>query len=68
MKLQILGTVALIVNTGAFVTARLKGVSIETDYEVANQRNAIVASQAVGFQRIQAATAAIALLAGAANA
>ena len=52
------GTAAVCVYTPGFVIGRLRGVSLETDYEVANQRNALVASQAIGFTRLQGATAA----------
>ena len=52
------GSTAVCIYTPGFVIGRLRGVSIESDYEVANQRNAIVASQAIGFSRIQNAQAA----------
>ena len=52
------GSTAVCIYTPGFVIGRLRGVSIESDYEVAAQRNAIVASQAIGFSRIQAANAA----------
>jgi len=42
-------TAAIAVNRNSFVIPRLRGVSIETDYEVANQRTALVASQSLGF-------------------
>ncbi len=45
----ILETAAIAVNRNSFVIPRLRGVSIETDYEVANQRTALVASQSLGF-------------------
>ena len=35
-----------------YVIPRLKGVSIETDYNVAQQRTAIVASQSLGFEEL----------------
>ena len=35
-----------------YVIPRLKGVSIETDYNVAQQRTAIVASQSLGFEQL----------------
>ena len=38
-----------------YVIPRLRGVTIETDYEVANQRNVIVASQSLGFNQLVAA-------------
>ena len=46
---QIRNTAAIAVNRNSFVIPRLRGVSIETDYEVANQRTALVASQSLGF-------------------
>ena len=49
---------ALAVNTKNFVMARLRGVTIESDYEVANQRRVLVASQRLGFtDLIDASTA-----------
>jgi hypothetical protein len=36
----------------------LKSVSIETDYEVAGQRTAVVAAQSLGFNELEAAAAA----------
>ena len=42
----------MVVNRNNFVIPRLRGVSIETDYEVANQRTALVASQSLGFNQI----------------
>ena len=48
------GTAALAVNVRNYVIPRLKGVSIETDYEVAGQRTAIVASQSLGFNELVA--------------
>ena len=50
-----------VINTDAAIIGRLKGVSLETDYEVANQRTAIVASQSLGFKQIQGATSMIAM-------
>ncbi|OUT95623.1 MAG: hypothetical protein CBB96_03590 [Gammaproteobacteria bacterium TMED36] len=47
------GTAAIVVNTGRFVIPRLKGVTIETDYEVGKQRNVLVASQAFGFKALE---------------
>jgi len=55
------GTACVAVNVDAFLVGRLRGVKIETDYEVANQRNAIVATQAIGFSRIQSALGAVAV-------
>jgi HK97 family phage prohead protease len=45
-------TAAVAVNVNNYVVPRLKGVSIETDYETANQRTAIVASQSLGFTEL----------------
>ena len=47
-------TAALAVYTPNYVIPRLKGVTIETDYEVANQRNVIVATQSLGFDELVA--------------
>ena len=46
--------VAFAVNTRNYVIPRLRGVQVETDYEVGNQRNVIVASQALGFEELVA--------------
>lgn len=43
---------ALIVNRNNYVIPRLRGVNVETDYEVANQRRMIVASQSLGFTEL----------------
>ena len=43
---------AIVANRQGFVIPRLGGMNIETDYEVANQRTAIVTSQTVGFDSI----------------
>jgi len=49
---------ALAVNVRNFVMPRLRGVTIESDYEVANQRRVLVASQRLGFtDLIDASTA-----------
>ena len=48
------GTAALAVNVNNYVIPRLKGVSIETDYEVAGQRTAVVAAQSLGFNELVA--------------
>lgn len=40
---------ACAVNAQNFVIPRLRGVTIESDYEVANQRRVLVASQRLGF-------------------
>ena len=47
-------TAAIAVYTGNYVIPRLRGVNIETDYEVANQRNVIVATQSLGFEELVA--------------
>tara|TARA_Y100000590_G_scaffold87048_1_gene97487 strand:- start:11141 stop:13093 length:1953 start_codon:yes stop_codon:yes gene_type:complete len=52
------GTVACIINTSRYVVGRLKGVSIETDYEVGKQRNVLVASQALGFKSLEGTSGA----------
>jgi HK97 family phage prohead protease len=49
---------AIAVNRNSFVIPRLRGVSIETDYEVANQRTALVASQSLGFTQVVGGTTA----------
>ena len=43
---------AIAVNTRNFVIPRLRGVTVESDYEVANQRRVLVASQRLGFTDI----------------
>ena len=48
-------TAAAAVYTPNYVIPRLRGVNIETDYEVAEQRTAIVASQSLGFNELVAA-------------
>jgi HK97 family phage prohead protease len=45
---------AFAVATRNYVIPRLRGVTVETDYEVGNQRNVIVASQALGFEELVA--------------
>ena len=40
---------AFAVNTRNYVIPRLRGVTVEQDYEVMNQRRVIVASQSLGF-------------------
>ena len=40
---------AVAVNPRNFVMPRLRGVTVESDYEVANQRRVLVASQRIGF-------------------
>ena len=44
---------AYAVYNGGFVIPRLRGVSVEQDYEVLQQRNVIVASQSMGFTKVQ---------------
>ena len=53
------GVVGIVVNTGRFVVGRLRGVSIETDYEVGKQRNVLVASQALGFKAFEGTNGAM---------
>ncbi|MDB4461999.1 HK97 family phage prohead protease [bacterium] len=45
-------TAAVAVNVNNYVVPRLKGVSIESEYETANQRTAIVAAQSLGFTEL----------------
>jgi HK97 family phage prohead protease len=45
-------TVAYAVNTRNFVIPRLRGVNVESDYQVAAQRNLLVASQSLGFNQL----------------
>jgi HK97 family phage prohead protease len=40
---------AIAVYTRNYVVPRLRGVTVESDYEVANQRRVLVASQRIGF-------------------
>tara|TARA_E500000331_G_scaffold215197_1_gene206340 strand:+ start:3588 stop:5564 length:1977 start_codon:yes stop_codon:yes gene_type:complete len=47
-------TIGYAVNVKNHVIPRLRGVSIEQDYEVLNQRNVIVASQSLGFNQLRA--------------
>ena len=47
-------TAALAVNVDNYVIPRLRGVSIETDYIVKEQRSVIVASQSLGFNELVA--------------
>jgi HK97 family phage prohead protease len=56
------GTAAIVVNTSRFVIPRLKGVSIETDYEVGRQRNVLVASQSLGFKALETTNGARSLI------
>ena len=48
---------AFAVNVSNFVMPRLRGVSIETDYEVAAQRRLIVGTQHLGFDELFDSTA-----------
>ena len=48
------GTAALAVNVNNYVIPRLRGVNIETDYIVKEQRTALIASQALGFEELVA--------------
>jgi len=43
---------AFVVNPRNYVIPRLRGVTVEQDYEVMNQRRVIVASQSLGFEEI----------------
>jgi hypothetical protein len=53
---------ACAVNTRNYIVPRLRGITVESDYEVANQRRVLVASQRIGFaQVIAGATSAWAL-------
>jgi HK97 family phage prohead protease len=45
-------TVAYAVNVRNFVIPRLRGVNVESDYQVAAQRNLLVASQSLGFNQL----------------
>ena len=56
------GTAAIVVNTSRFVIPRLRGVTIETDYEVGKQRNILVASQAFGFKALETTNGARSLI------
>jgi HK97 family phage prohead protease/HK97 family phage major capsid protein len=47
-------TACVAVYNQGFVIPRLRGVTVETDYEVQKQRKAIVASQSLGFTSIYA--------------
>ena len=47
-------TAGLAVYTPGYVIPRLRGVNIETDYEVTGQRTAVVASQSLGFNELVA--------------
>jgi len=45
---------AVAANVRSYVIPRLRGVNLESDYEVGNQRRIIVASQSLGFQELVA--------------
>jgi len=51
-------TSLIAVNRNAFIIPRLGGVNIESDYEVAGQRTAVVASQSLGFTQLEGGTLA----------
>jgi len=51
-------TAAIAVNVHNYVVPRLKGVGIESEYETANQRTAIVAAQSLGFTELYAGSGA----------
>ena len=55
---QLAAGTAIVANRDAFIIPRLGGVTVETDYEVANQRTAIVSSQSLGFEQIFAGVGA----------
>ena len=48
--------VAFAVNTRNYVIPRLRGVTVEQDYEVRAQRRVLVASQSLGFEELVAAS------------
>ena len=48
---------ALCVNTANFIIPRLRGVTVEQDYEVAAQRRVLVGTQHLGFDELFASTA-----------
>ena len=51
-------TAACAVNVHNYLMPRLKAVGIETDYEVAGQRTAVVAAQSRGFEELVAGSGA----------
>ena len=53
--LDLTGTSVIAVNRNAFVIPRLGGVTIDSDFEVANQRTAVIASQSLGFTQLEGA-------------
>ena len=50
--------VAFACYTRNYVTPRLRGVTVEQDYEVMNQRRVIVATQSLGFEELVAGASA----------
>ena len=53
---------AVAVNASMFIKGRLRGMTVESDYEVANQRRVLVSSQRIGFiDKINAVTSKWAL-------
>jgi len=50
--------IAYAINTSNFVIPRLRGVNVETDYEVRQQRRLVVATQSLGFDRLFGTVAA----------
>lgn len=50
---------AFVVNTRNYVIPRLRGVRVEQDYQVWEQRRVIVASQSLGFTEIQAGSTGV---------
>jgi hypothetical protein len=50
-------SIGLAVNVRNFVIPRLRGVNVEQDYEIANQRRVIVATQSLGFNQLVTDTA-----------
>ena len=52
-------TAACAVNVHNYLMPRLKAVGIETDYEVAGQRTALVAAQSRGFEELVAGASAV---------
>ena len=52
-------TAAVAVSHANYVIPRVTGVSIETDYEVAGQRTAVVAAQSLGFGELVDGTSAV---------
>lgn len=59
-------TKALAINTRNFLVPRLRGLTVESDYEVRHQRKVLVTSQRLGFNElIKGATSVVGLQAGA---